>query len=181
MAKTLTSGAWATAFLLLSSTLQANCDTLSPEEEQATPDIQLTDNGDGTISDLSSGLMWTQCSVGQTAQQAQCSGTATQLTWGQALLIPGEFNLDEGYAGHNNWRLPNIKELRSLAEEACADPAINPTLFPHTESDLYWSSTASADAPTTSWGVHFDDGRSVVSDRSNSNYVRLVREPQQVE
>ena len=58
------------------------------------------DNGDGTISDLSTGLMW------------QKDDSKTGMEWEDALKYSENLNL----AGHSDWRLPNAKELQSIVD-----------------------------------------------------------------
>src|SRR5690606_19884625 len=59
---------------------------------------QFVDNRDGTISDLATGLMWTQSDSGR------------GMPWEDALYYAETLEL----AGHNDWRLPNAKELQSI-------------------------------------------------------------------
>lgn len=85
------------------------------------------DNGDGTISDLGTGLMWLKEDSGQ------------GLNWEQALLMAE--NLE--YAGYNDWRLPNVKELQSIVDYSGVYPAIDSRYFSITDKDSYfWSSTS---------------------------------------
>lgn len=99
------------------------------------------DNGDGTITDKSSGLMWTQDDSG------------TGLNWQDALAWVDSKNSAD-YLGYNDWRLPNIKELQSIVDytsspDTTGSAAIN-AVFNSTpitneagEEDYpyYWSST----------------------------------------
>jgi len=78
-----------------------------------------TDNGDGTITDISTGLMW---------QKTSSSGK----TWEGALAYCEGLNL----GSNTDWRLPTIKELRSLVDYSRYNPAINTTYFPDVSGDL---------------------------------------------
>ncbi len=76
------------------------------------------DNGDGTISDLATGLMWQQADEGLT------------LDWHDALEYAENLEL----AGYSDWRLPNAKELQSIVDytrspQTTASPAIDPLFF----------------------------------------------------
>jgi len=118
------------------------------------------DNGDGTVTDTDTGLMW---------QQATAPGT---YVWQQALSYCENLTL----AGHNDWRLPNINELQSLVEYEGASPSINTTYFPNTVSSDYWSSTTNANNPYDACFVYFFNGYMGSSYKSNfDNYVRAVR------
>ena len=118
------------------------------------------DNGDGTVTDTSTGLMW--------QQQA---GSSSNQTWEQALAYCEGLNL----GGHTDWRLPTTKELRSLADYNQYAPAINATYFPNTVSSFYWSSTTNAYYTSFAWGVYFDNGLGYYTNKSSSYYVRAVR------
>ena len=101
----------------------------------------LADNGDGTVTDASTGLMWAQAD----------SGTA--MDWPAALDWVQAMNA-ESHLGHDDWRLPNVKELQGLVDysrspDTTASPAIDP-IFESTQITneagapdypVYWSST----------------------------------------
>ena len=118
--------------LILSNHVHAECASF----QSSTPPHHFVDHGDATVTDLGTGLMWQQCSLGQDGE-ASCEGVATEMTWQQALQAAADLNSAGGFAGHSDWRLPNVKELRSLVDEACFEPAINPTRFPNTASVQY--------------------------------------------
>jgi hypothetical protein len=84
-----------------------------------------TDNGDGSITDNLTMLMW------------QKNPAVTDLIWEQALS--GAENLD--YAGFTDWRLPNIKELFSIHDPDRTIPAADP-VFGLQAVAKYWSSTS---------------------------------------
>lgn len=105
------------------------------------------DNGDGAITDQATGLMWTKDDSG--------SG----MTWEAALAWVQNKN-SERYLGHNDWRLPNAKELQSIADYTIAlrpalgtvrEPAIDPIFHITRLSDgdypFYWTSTTHLDGP----------------------------------
>ena len=138
-----------------------------------TPDSQLTDNGNGTITDTKTGLMWKKCLEGVTGNLCD-TGAATTFTWQTALQQPGAVNVS-GFATHQNWRLPNIKELTSIVEKQCYDPAINLNRFPNTPSSVVWSGSPFAGFPSSAWYVYFNNGGSYLINRSNYFQVRLVR------
>jgi hypothetical protein len=111
--------------------------------QASTPDSQLIDNDNGTITDSKTGLMWKKCLEGLSGDDCS-TGTVGSFTWQQALQQPGTVNAGGGFAGHSDWRLPNIRELLSLVEEQCVGPAINTTRFPNTPSSVVWSGSAVA-------------------------------------
>ncbi len=119
-----------------------------------TPNERYIDQRNGTVTDKQTGLMWTRCPQGYTfsdnASPADwsddtCTQTDTvKFTWQAALQQTGILNA-AGYAGHQDWRVPNIKELYPLAEHSCIGNLMNKLVFPSTISAAYWSSTPTGD------------------------------------
>ncbi|MDO9041311.1 MAG: DUF1566 domain-containing protein [Desulfocapsaceae bacterium] len=143
----------------------------------STPDSQLADNGDGTVTDRKTGLMWKKCVEGQTGSNCE-NGYPAIFSWQLALHQPRRINSGPGFAGYHDWRLPNIKELRSIVEEKCDDPAINLVRFPNSTSGGVWSGSPFFSILNgESWAITFLDGGSGNLDREVYNYfqVRLVR------
>jgi hypothetical protein len=141
----------------------------------STPDSQFINNNDGTITDLKTGLMWKKCLEGFSGSSCE-SGSMEFFTWQQALQQPKVVNSGDGLAGYHDWRIPNIRELRSIVEEQCYHPAININRFPNTP-DTYsaWSGTPYNFRDDRAWTVYFGFGDSYLELRSDSFAVRLVR------
>jgi hypothetical protein len=117
------------------------------------------DNGDGTVMDMRTGLMW---------QQEETKA----MTWEKALAYCE--NLDLG--GYNDWRLPGIRELLSLVDDIRRDPSINTAYFPGCWPSIYWSSTTHTLYPGFVWYVGFDDGQvHGGGHKGRRYYVRAVR------
>lgn len=152
----------------------AQAQTCNANMVASTPDSQLTDNSNGTITDTATGLMWKKCMEGVTGNSC-ATGAAAVFTWQTALQQPGVVNNSGGFAGHTDWRLPNIKELISIVEEKCYNPSINLTRFPNTPSSVVWSGSPYAGDSVSAWVVDFNVGNSGYISRSNSFQVRLVR------
>jgi len=138
-----------------------------------TPTSDFIDNGDGTVTNKLTGLVWMRCSMGQTWEKAtsSCTGTATTYTYDQAMTLKSNF------AGHSDWRLPNIAELHTIVERENINPAINNALFPNMPSnEIFWSSSPQFFdyGYPAMWVVDFSGGYDYASDK-NSNYAtRLV-------
>ena len=128
-------------------------------------------NANGTALDKKTGLTWMRCALGQTWKNAGCTGFAQNYTW-QGALQAAEDNV---FAGLNDWRLPNQKELQSLAEYHCYSPAINLKAFPNATSGWYWSSSPYATMIDHAWVVNFLSGNDDNDNKSNGLAVRLVR------
>lgn len=121
-----------------------------------------TDNGDGTISDNLTQLVW------------QKVPTTTPLTWEQALTYAEGLTL----AGASDWRLPNIKELQSLNDENVSNPSVNTTYFSAIGVKNYWSSTTLLPNPsnlTSAWYWNTQFGITTYDTKTNTNYVICVR------
>jgi len=115
------------------------------EEGVAWPDPRFTDNGDGTVTDNLTGLMWTK----------DANGAGGTTDWYGALDYVWGMNAgtNPNY-GYTDWRLPNRKEMYSLTDVSQYAPAL-PAGYPFTgvESDYYWSSTTYAYGCSNAWKV----------------------------
>ncbi|MEC4048265.1 DUF1566 domain-containing protein [Flavobacterium sp. SUN046] len=121
-----------------------------------------TDNGDGTITDHLTQLIW------------QKTPNTAALTWEQALSYAEGLVL----AGANDWRLPNIKELQSLNDETISNPSVNTNFFSSIGIKNYWSATTLLPNPTnlsSAWYWNTQFGITTYDNKSNSNYVICVR------
>ena len=103
---------------------------------------KFADNGDGTVTDLASGLMW------------QKADNGTGLDWERALKYAENLTL----GGHKDWRLPNAKELQSIVDysrspqtshSAAIDPVFETTPIKDPEGNrqfpYFWTSTTHLD------------------------------------
>ncbi len=123
----------------------------------------------GTVTDTVTGLMWQVCSVGQLYNAGNCVGPTGTLNFNSALANA----LSSTFAGYDDWRLPNIKELSSLVARNCHGPAINTTAFPSTSSLVYWSNTISGGNAYT---IDLSQGGHQISfARTHYRAVRYVR------
>jgi len=157
---------------LLCISVNVSSQTCQSESDipSTTPNSRFTDNGNGTISDNGTGLMWQKCQLGLSGSSCT-TGSATTHTWQQALDEADGSSL----AVYNDWRLPNHKELLSIVEQRCYNPSINTTYFPNTSTSLFWSASPGADSTGSAWSVDFGSGYSYNYNRSSNRYVRLVR------
>ncbi len=138
--------------------------------------VPYTDNGNGTITDSATGLIWQKCSVGLGTTLGICStGNISQLDWFTAISYCEGLNL----GGRIDWRLPNINELGSIIDYSISSgPVIDSSAFPNTRRYLYWSSsTYSSTFGTRVWYINFDTGWSNVDYASSTIHVRCVTGP----
>ncbi|WP_177428214.1 Lcl C-terminal domain-containing protein [Candidatus Venteria ishoeyi] len=142
--------------------------TCDPSIEATAPASRFDINGDGTVTDRKTGLMWKQCLEGLSG--IDCTGTASTTTWEVALSAAE----DSTFAGYNDWRLPNIKELASIVERKCMNPAINLSVFP-VSPGFAWSSTPRVNYPEKVWGIQFSgsysQGENLGLNRTKFRYI----------
>ena len=119
-----------------------------------------TKSGD-IVRDNVSKLQWQDDAVGSTMTWESAIGLCEGLTLG----------------GHSDWRLPNINELKSIADRSKVNPAIV-TGFTNTSSGNDWSSTTYERDKSYVWIVNFRYGGVHYNSKGNSNYVRCVRDGQ---
>ena len=127
--------------------------------------IRFTYSADGSeVTDAQTGLTWRRCSAGQTWSAGTCSGGLSVYTHEAALVYA---------ASQSGWRLPNVKELRSLVDTSRVVPAIDTVAFPGTASMTYWSSTPNIQLSSSAWSVEFNLG--AVSSTARNTVVVMVR------
>ena len=108
------------------------------------------DNGDGTITDSNSGLMWTKYFLGGDGLTPP-----VEKNWNSAI----DDSLSCSIGGYTDWRLPNIKELVSILDYGIVDPVLPVAFFPQIPSPAkLWSSTTSSLSAANAWVVYVDGG-----------------------
>lgn len=156
--------------------------TCSPLAFRTTPTERFTNNGDGTVTDKETGLMWQKCLDG--ASGATCeTGNRIGYSWPNALQRAVTLNSSSGFANHTDWRVPNIKELMSIVEHGCTSLGINYEVFPSVYGDDWsteWSSTpytgSSASYPVNAaFVMKFSNGTPWPFSKRNESGLRLVR------
>jgi uncharacterized protein DUF1566 len=132
---------------------------------------RFTDNGDGTVKDNLTGLVW--------LKNANCFG---QRTWSQALtdangLASGACSLTDGSVA-GAWRLPNARELQSLINLQITFPALTPGHpFTGVQSIYTWTSTTYVVPGQQNYGiaVHMGNGYVQPDIKTSPWYVWPVR------
>lgn len=126
----------------------------------------MRDDTNGIVLDTTTNLEWQDDAVG------------VRLGWQDAIDTCEELVL----GGYDDWRLPNIQELKSIVDRSKANPAIKDG-FLYTESQIYWTSTTymkevppSGDLYKYAWNVYFTSGYiGHDTKRYRSYFVRCVR------
>ncbi len=134
------------------------------------PTPRFTNNGEGTVKDNMTGLIW--------LQNANRFGLRT---WAQALsdcnsLAADGVNLTDGSVA-GDWRLPNVRELHSLIDFGNRSPAL-PSGHPFSyvqSDDIYWTSTTLLNYTEGAWVIIMRGGGVIDFAKPNSIYVWPVR------
>ncbi len=143
------------------------------------PNPRFVDNGDGTVTDMLTGLVW--------LKNANCLG---ERTWVDALadantLGSGACGLTDGSVA-GDWHLPSVKEIESLFDYQHYHPPLSNAAgtgqwsdgdaFSGVQVNDYWSSSSSATNPSYAWDVDLYDWKVNTAPKSWSNYVWPVRQ-----
>ena len=116
-------------------------------------------NGNGTITDNLTGLIW------------QGIPTADTLTWEQSLVYADALSLNDA----NDWRLPNIKELFSINDETLINPSLDANFFNVFNAQKYWSSTSLPNETTKAWYLDTQYGITTHDFKTNKHNLICVR------
>jgi len=145
------------------------------------------DNGDGTITDRLTGLIWEKkCNNTVDLHCPEEHDVDMRLTWNDAtkrwlIRLNGEGgDTFRGYAGYSDWRLPTATELRRLLldpcpERPCIDAAFHNASDSFTAAASYWSSTMIHIDPSLVWFIDFGSGAIRTSSVNEALQVRAVR------
>ena len=132
--------------------------------------LRYTSHPNGTISDMSTGLVW---------EKKTAANEFDAYYWDEAFAYVAGLNALR-FGGYDDWRLPNIRELASLIDYGKFNPAIASELDDCgngscTVAGSYWSSTTAESATFLAWRVNFYDGAHLVGGKTFTMRVRAVR------
>ena len=175
---------------------------LTMADTKAGTPCRYLDNGDGTVSDLDTGLQWEQKdNLNGAAFDTDPHDADNKYTWSISGSVPdgtvySDFlaKLNDGastdggamtpitgcFASHCDWRLPSVVELQGLVDamqgkcHGGTGPCIDPTLGP-TQTNVYWSASTDAGGVSSAWTVEFFLGDVSFSPKADGEYVRAVR------
>lgn len=173
---------------IIQNTPTENFVTINPDSTKYVLTFPLATDG-SEVLDLSTGLIWKRCSVGQTWDQTnyRCKGIPSRLSWQEALLLADTTETNEG----KPWRVPNVKEMVSIVDYQCMTPPFNLEVFPNTPASVpaplsvgtygsgYWTSSPklTPSSSTTIWWIdtHMGETSSRSIDSGINYFVRFVR------
>jgi hypothetical protein len=146
--------------------------------------LKYKDNGDGTITDQNTKLVWEKQSSDGTVHDVN-----NIYTWADAFALHvAALNTPPCFAAHCDWRVPNVKELQSIVNYQNSIPAVSAAFNNNcvagatvltgscTAGNHYWSSTTNADSPFLAMSVNFRFGHVFADDKGVFDLpVRAVR------
>jgi hypothetical protein len=125
------------------------------------PPGQFQINGDGTVTDTKTGLVWQQTVSASSYTQFM----AVSYCAANSASLPG-----------TGWRLPSYTELQTLVDDTRKFPAIDPTAFPSTPNENFWSSSSYVPPNAgLAWYVGFNVGFGNSDDPYVTYRARCVR------
>ena len=147
--------------------------------------MRFDDHFDGTVTDRLTGLMWLRDANVAATIGHDPNGTGDgSMEWTAALdfvagINAGTYTIP---APHNDWRMPNINELESLAHWGEADQSswLNSPAqgFVNVQAEPYWSSTTDVYQGVDAWYIDMSGGYLRGRRKTNRYYLWLVREGQ---
>lgn len=162
-----------------SSTIAQTCITNTPNIHE---EGNFIDRKDGTILDVSTGLIWAKCNVGEkfNADENSCSGSPINFTTWQDALNAASDSQNTTIGETSGFRMPNIKELTSIVDYQCISPSIDTKVFISALNAPYWSNTPDVHNVNVSGGyegllIDFKDGQEVDSGASGMVLMRMVK------
>ena len=140
------------------------------------PLTRFFDNGDGTVTDVNSKLMWMRCPSGQQWVNARCAGQAISYNWAAAVRQADQIS-SNGEAFFNDWRVPALRDLATITDRGCKNPRTNLVVFPGTPPTAFWTSTSRPGGKSENLAFALSFGaEGVLSARKDERfYVRFVR------
>ncbi|MBK9443640.1 MAG: DUF1566 domain-containing protein [Comamonadaceae bacterium] len=139
-----------------------------------------TVNGNGTVTDVTTGLVWAQCIVGRTGSDCLTITGSSDFDWAEALAAAVAANA-ASYKGFTDWRVPNVNELESitkLGNYTFGQSTIDTVAFPNTSINIdggTWTSTSLSEDQSLAWVVYFILGTVDYNYKTIPYSVRLVR------
>jgi len=120
---------------------------------------EMSRDDNGILTDLDTNLEWDD------------TPNKIRRTWDDAIKYCTDLKLGD----HNDWRLPNINELMSVANYTPEDRVWHESFMENTVANLYWTSTTVHKSPRDAWAINFKTGRTDNTAKSHAYRLRCVR------
>ena len=151
-------------------------------EPTPTPAPRYVDNGNGTVTDSTTSLVWEKLSDDEGIHDQD-----NTYDWAYDAAVKVAALNSAVFAGYSDWRVPTIEELQSIVNLAYGNPTVSPVFNTScapgctvlncscTVSSNYWSSSTYAYDPSNAWSVYFNGGDTYADFKLTNGYVRAVR------
>lgn len=142
------------------------------------PEGRFIDHGDGTVTDTCTDLIWQKMTAdvngdGEVTPRSAGADSPDRVTWQEALRYCEQLE----FSGHDDWRLPNVRELESILDYGRHDPCIYPVF--EAASSPYWTSTnlvsVNKNPWESAWAVGFLHIYVYHHKKGSTHFVRAVR------
>jgi hypothetical protein len=199
-------GSWATTLmlgaLLVALAVAGSGNLATAAKPQPPPSPRFVDNGDGTVTDIQTALMWeqktgtfdppspvfcetpTDCADPTNVNNLYRWSSITSNTAADGTLFTDflpKMNCTVlqtfgrcGPGVYRDWRIPTIAELQTIANTGPCPPCIDPILGP-TSPHPHWSSSSFAADPASAWLVNFGNGVTTALTKISPENARAVR------
>ncbi len=124
-----------------------------------------TDNGDGTVTDNVTGLIWQKADGGE-------------MTWSNAVL----YAQTNRVGGQSDWRLPTSHEAFSILNHGRVNPALDTNFFTLSTAQYWWTADSQVADATRVWAINAGGGigahrqtETLSAGGTNRYHVRCVR------
>ena len=114
------------------------------------------DNGNGTVTDLKTGFIWQKADDGNKRKWEDGKAYCKALALG----------------GLSPWRMPELKELETVAEYGRSQYVMNPA-FSYQHSN-YWTASPSVQEPSKASTIGFSDSASIAFPKAQPHFVRCI-------
>jgi hypothetical protein len=149
--------------------------------------LRYRDNGDGTVRDNRSGLLWLKdANCAALGPSGDGKGTFEEANAAAASLRDGQCGLSDGSKA-GDWRLPNKQEWQAMLDSSFKNPAIGNAdgtrkwkpgdVFTRVQPEGYWSSTPDSKASGFAWGAGLFGGMVASAKKQIQGFIWPVRNP----
>src|SRR4051794_38934324 len=135
--------------------METSIDPSDASQRSTTMSDRYRDNGNGTITDVTTGLIWEKKTFHGYGPSDDVHDMFNRYSWsinpaseqtGTAFTVFLKTLNDQRFANHSDWRLPTKQQLLHIVDHSQVNPRIDP-IFGPTQGDFYWSADRLNDPP----------------------------------